>query len=67
MPRDAVRCPNLNHARSNAPVRCCPSCGGIVNAKVSSNSCPTARHDVQRRSGSVFCVDCGLRLIKSTY
>ena len=58
-------CPNLNHRRSNAPVRCCPSCGGVVNAAVSPRHCASTRHDDQRRRQSVFCVDCGQRLITS--
>ena len=62
--RNAVACPNLNHRRSDAPVRCCPSCGSTVNAKVAATRCATARHDVQRKGGSVFCVDCGERLSK---
>ena len=65
MPRDAVPCPNLNHRRSDAPVRCCPGCGGVVNAKVSPIRCASARHDDQRRGGSVFCFNCGERLIRS--
>lgn len=64
MPRDAIPCPNLNHRRSDAPVRCCPGCGGIVNAKVSAIRCASARHDDQRRGGSVFCVNCGEQLIR---
>ena len=24
-------CPNLNHRRTDAPVRFCPTCGGVVN------------------------------------
>jgi hypothetical protein len=46
--RNAVACPNLNHRRSDAPVRCCPSCGATVNAKVAAIRCATTRHDVQR-------------------
>jgi hypothetical protein len=61
----AVSCINLNHRRRDAPVRCCPNCGQVVNAKVVQVQCPSTRHDVKRRSGSTFCVDCGDRLIKS--
>jgi hypothetical protein len=60
--RDTSPCPNLNHRRSDAPVRFCPNCGDTVNAKVSLVRCPPARHDVQRRGGSIFCIDCGERL-----
>ena len=27
-------CPNMNHRRSNAPVRHCPDCGAVVNGQV---------------------------------
>ena len=60
-----ISCTNLNHRRRDAPVRCCPSCGEVVNASVSPTRCLPVRHDTRRRSGSVFCVDCGDRLIKS--
>jgi hypothetical protein len=55
-------CPNLNHRRSDAPVRFCPSCGEIVNDKVNTIRCLATRHDVQRRNQSIFCVDCGQQL-----
>jgi hypothetical protein len=55
-------CSNLNHRRTDAPVRFCPSCGQTVNARVTPLKCPAARHDVQRRGGSGFCVDCGEKL-----
>lgn len=53
-----VRCPNLNHRRSNAPVRACPSCGEIVNHKVRAKRCTEREHASRRRNGDVFCVDC---------
>ena len=62
MSRPATMCSNLNHRRSDAPVRHCPTCGETVNAKVTTARCPTVRHDTQRRGGSLFCVDCGERL-----
>jgi len=55
-------CPNFNHRRSDAPVRFCPNCGEIVNVKVNAVHCVAARHDVQSRAQSIFCVDCGKRL-----
>jgi hypothetical protein len=60
--RDVRSCTNLNHRRSDAPVRHCPSCGGVVNAKVTLGRCTAVRHDSQRRGGSIFCVDCGEQL-----
>jgi hypothetical protein len=65
MPFAANTCVNLNHRRRNAPVRCCPSCGAVVNADIAATRCPSARHDIRRKSGSAFCVDCGDRLAKS--
>jgi hypothetical protein len=64
MPFAANACINLNHRRRDAPVRCCPSCGVVVNANLAMVRCPPARHDVRRRTGSIFCVDCGSRLAK---
>jgi hypothetical protein len=62
IPRAATQCPNFNHRRSDAPVRHCPSCGEVVNAKVTSARCASPRHDARRKEGSAFCVDCGERL-----
>ena len=59
---DSRSCPNFNHRRSDAPVRYCPSCGGVVNGKVVQARCTSERHDVQRRGGTMFCVDCGEQL-----
>ena len=56
-------CPNFNHRRSNAPVRFCPHCGEIVNAQRSPILCIATLHDIRRRGRSVFCFDCGARLI----
>ena len=56
------RCPNFNHRRSNAPVRACPMCGEVVNAKEPVQRCSEEEHGRRRRSGDQFCVDCGLRL-----
>ena len=56
-------CDNLNHRRANAPVRHCPACGGVVNEGVDVRQCSDAHHAAARRRHSVFCVDCGMRLI----
>ena len=58
-------CANLNHRRTHAPVRHCPGCGGIVNDKVSARRCSDVQHASARRERSVFCVDCGTRLIEA--
>jgi hypothetical protein len=62
----ANQCPNLNHRRTDAPVRFCPSCGGVVNANVRPVRCLASQHDVQRRNQSVFCIHCGERLAEAS-
>ena len=64
MPSVANACNNLNHRRRDAPVRCCPNCGAVVNAKMAAAKCPPVRHADRRKSGSSFCVDCGDQLVK---
>lgn len=60
-PHDA--CDNMNHRRRDAPVGHCPQCGGVVNARVKSPSCSESKHAAARRRQSIFCVDCGTRLV----
>lgn len=55
-------CENLNHRRGNAPVRCCPQCGGIVNARISTRQCSEESHARSRRKQHLYCVDCGQML-----
>jgi len=52
-------CENLNHRRSDAPVRFCPQCGAVVNARIAARRCNEASHDRSRRNHNFFCVDCG--------
>jgi hypothetical protein len=56
------RCPNFNHGRSQPPVHACPSCGGVVNARILVKNCSEAQHGQRRRNGDAFCVDCATRL-----
>ena len=56
-------CPNLNHRRTDAPVRFCPRCGEVVNEKVPIKACTDEKHAITRRQGDEYCVDCGERLI----
>ncbi len=56
-------CDNLNHRRTQAPVRHCPACGRVVNERVGKQDCSDTQHATARRQHSVFCVDCGMRLI----
>ncbi len=58
----AERCPNYNHGRSDAPVRACPMCGEVVNAKLPVKHCSEENHARRRRNRDVFCTDCGERL-----
>ena len=60
------RCPNFNHGRPNPPVRACPMCGGLVNAKIQTKRCSEAEHSDRRRSGDAFCIDCAavLRVLR---
>jgi predicted RNA-binding Zn-ribbon protein involved in translation (DUF1610 family) len=53
----------MNHRRSDAPVRFCPECGEVVNAKVGIKRCREEEHAKRRREQSRFCVDCGEQLI----
>ena len=60
------RCENYNHARSNAPIRFCPTCGGVVNQSLHIKKCTQDEHATKRRERNKFCVDCGEQLIKGT-
>lgn len=57
----AQKCGNMNHSRSNAPVRHCPNCGDFVN-KNASKACDESVHADRRKQGNNFCCDCGKRL-----
>lgn len=59
-----VHCANDNHGRSVVTVRCCPRCGGIVNASIAGRRCSEEKHARARRVGSTFCVNCGDRLAR---
>ncbi len=60
----AAVCPNLNHRRSNAPVRFCPKCGEVVNKAVAVKRCSDMAHAQRRQDRDQFCVDCGEQLTK---
>jgi len=61
---NATACTNLNHRRSDAPVRFCPQCGEAVNRGAVLKRCDERGHAHRRQNRDEFCVDCGLRLIK---
>ncbi len=52
-------CTNLNHRRTESPVRCCPQCGAVVNARIATQRCSEGNHARSRRNQNLFCVDCG--------
>jgi hypothetical protein len=57
----------MNHLRPNPPVRHCITCGALLNAALRVQPCDEAKHGVARRRQSMFCVDCGTRLIVAEY
>lgn len=57
-----TRCPNFNHGRANAPVRCCPMCGEPVNDAIPAKRCAETAHAQRRRQRDAFCLDCGTAL-----
>jgi hypothetical protein len=61
--RRRTACDNLNHRRSQAPVRHCPRCGVVVNERIGLRQCNDAKHAAARREQSTYCIDCGLQLI----
>jgi rRNA maturation endonuclease Nob1 len=52
----------MNHSRSNAPVRFCPSCGEAVNKQAPSIRCDETKHNYRRKERNHFCCDCGKKL-----
>ena len=64
MASDVQRCPNHNHGRADAPVRCCPTCGQIVNPRIASKLCSEEEHAHSRRQRKDYCVHCGTQLIE---
>ena len=61
--RYVERCQNLNHRRSDAPVRFCSGCGDVVNAAIRPKNCSIAQHDASRRGHATYCIDCGQQLM----
>jgi hypothetical protein len=54
-------CPNMNHSRSNAPIKFCPSCGKSFGNQA-FKKCDNEKHAARRKGGDQFCIDCGLPL-----
>jgi hypothetical protein len=59
----ASSCPNLNHRRSDAPVRCCPMCGAVVNRAIPVRRCTEQEHAASRRGRNKYCMHCNKQLI----
>lgn len=55
-------CPNLNHRRTNVPVRFCPMCGEMVNSKIPAQVCNEEKHTKSKRIQNIYCMDCGEQL-----
>ncbi len=58
-------CSNLNHRRTNGPVRCCPNCGEIVNEGIPKRLCDDGEHAIKRRERNKYCTLCGVQLIQN--
>ena len=58
-------CSSLNHRRDNAPVRCCPDCGEIVNEGIPKRHCDDGEHAIKRRERNKYCTLCGDQLIQN--
>ncbi len=60
-----ISCDNMNHRRSDAPMRYCIACGEIVNPKISHlQHCTEQTHAKKRREQNKYCSDCGEQLIR---
>ncbi len=57
-------CRNMNHRRSDAPVRHCPNCGETVNMNIPAKKCSDNEHAESRMNRNKYCVHCGLQLMK---
>lgn len=57
-------CPNMNHGRFNPPVRYCPTCSKVVNARITNPICSEEEHARKRRERYNFCGDCGKKLVQ---
>lgn len=58
-----TKCSNMNHKRTDSPVRICPKCGEVVNQSIPEKICSDENHAKKRRQHNVYCCDCGERLI----
>jgi hypothetical protein len=63
MPMLRTRCANDNHGRAVVTVRFCCTCGTVVNKAIRPSLCAVEKHARMRRSQSIYCIDCGERLV----
>lgn len=63
MGQGRTACDNLNHRRDRVSIRHCAACGDVVNDRVGARRCTESEHATARRQRTIFCVDCGTRLI----
>jgi predicted RNA-binding Zn-ribbon protein involved in translation (DUF1610 family) len=52
----------MNHSRSNAPIKFCPTCGELINASAGAR-CDEQKHASRRKERLHYCFDCGKNLI----
>jgi hypothetical protein len=57
-----THCTNLNHRRTNPPVRYCPNCGKLMNGDIDVTKCPDGKHAERRKARNAYCMDCGDQL-----
>lgn len=61
---ESRKCQNIVHKKSISFTKYCSSCGELVNRKFDTISCDEFKHArMKRREQSVFCTDCGAKLI----
>ena len=65
MAMQRTTCSNLNHRRENAPVRCCPDCGDVVNEGIPTRYCDDREHAIKRRERNKYCTLCGDQLTQN--
>ena len=56
------KCNNQNHSKMNVTVRFCAACGEVVNKNIPKCNCSNGEHARHRKSGSHYCVNCGINL-----
>ncbi len=49
-------CRNMNHRRSDAPVRHCPNCGGTVNMNIPAKKCNDNEYAESRMNKNKYYV-----------